>query len=92
VQHETLFKQLQAAAEALRAGGWDIRAFAQSVNDAAPLIASLPSVYECAMSDVVTRLDSATMFAGESCSFSQTDLYNALDTWFAKAEQKLAND
>ncbi|MGL4233037.1 MAG: hypothetical protein ACRDAM_09000 [Casimicrobium sp.] len=89
MQHEALFNQLQGRANALRAGTCDARAFVRAVADAAPMIASLPPPYERAMTAIVTRLESAAMFGGESCSFSHTELYGALDTWLAKAAQKL---
>jgi hypothetical protein len=92
MQHETLFNQLRSCAAELRAGGRDARSFAQAVADAAPMIASLPSAYERAMTNILTRLESASMFGGESCSFSHTELYDALDMWFAKAAQKLENE
>ncbi len=89
MQHKALFDQLTVAAAELRAGRCDARAFAQTVADAAPVIASLPPAYERAMSNIVTRLESAAMFGGESCSFSHTELYDALDVWFSKAAEKL---
>jgi hypothetical protein len=60
------------------------------VNESAPLIAALPPAYERAMNEMVTRLESAALFSGESCSFSHTDLYDALDVWIEKARAKLA--
>jgi hypothetical protein len=89
MQHKALFNQLRDRASALRAGSCDARAFAQSVGEASTLIASLPPAYARTMNDIVTRLESAAMFGGESCSFSHTDLYNALDMWLEKAREKL---
>lgn len=92
MQHETLFNQLRERATELRAGSCDARTFAQAVTDATPMIASLPPAYERAMSNILTRLESASMFGGESCSFSHTELYDALDTWLGKAAQKLESE
>jgi hypothetical protein len=90
MQHDANITQLRSIARALRAGECDSRALAQAISDAAPLIAALPPAYERVMNDIVTRLESSALFGGESCSFSHTDLYNALDTWLDKAQAKLA--
>lgn len=89
MQHDAIFTQLRSIARALRAGECDARALAQAISDAAPLIAALPPAYERVMNDIVTRLESSALFGGESCSFSHTDLYSALDTWLDKAQAKL---
>lgn len=89
MQHQAFFTQLRGIAAALRAGQCDARALSDAVTEAAPLIAALPPAYERVMSDIVTRLESSALFGGESCSFSHTDLYDALDAWIAKAEAKI---
>jgi hypothetical protein len=90
MQYESLFNRLRDCANELRAGTSDVRAFAQALSDAAPIIAVLPPAYERAMTDIVTRLESAAMFGGESCSFSHSELYDTLDTVLEKARQRLA--
>jgi hypothetical protein len=81
---------LRRATNALRAGEIDVRLFAQTVNESASIIAALPPAYERAMTDIVIRLESSAPFAGESCSFNPTDLFDALDVWLTKAQAKLA--
>jgi hypothetical protein len=39
---------------------------------------------------LVDRLESSALFSEESCSFSQTDLYDSLALVLDKAEEKLA--
>jgi hypothetical protein len=87
MQYESLFNQLRGRAAELRAGACDARAFAQAVYDATPMIGSLPPAYERAFAEIVTRLESAALFGNESCSFSHSELYDALDTVLEKARK-----
>jgi hypothetical protein len=86
---KTHLDALARAAQALRAGVCTTASFAQSVRDARALIDALPPAYERAMNEIVTRLESAALFGGESCSFSHTELYDALNVWIEKARGKL---
>ncbi len=51
--------------------------------------ASLPPVYGEALADLLDRLESSALFAGESCSFSDTDLLQAMQAWLDRAEARL---
>jgi hypothetical protein len=54
------------------------------------LIAALPARYQQVSEDLLARLESASLFGEESCSFSPEDLLAHLDNWLNKAEQTLA--
>ena len=53
------------------------------------LLSELPAVFEGALESILERLESTAMFAGESCSFSQSDLLAALTIWLEKAKSYL---
>lgn len=53
------------------------------------LLRDLPAVFEGALDSILERLESTAMFAGESCSFSQSDLLAALSIWLEKARSYL---
>jgi hypothetical protein len=53
------------------------------------LIAALPERYRQVSEDLLARLESASLFGEESCSFSPEDLLANLDNWLNKAEQTL---
>ncbi|RZI85302.1 MAG: hypothetical protein EOP38_05530 [Rubrivivax sp.] len=46
---------------------------------------ALPQRYLDVLERVLTQLESSALFSEESCSFSQTDIVNALSDWLAKA-------
>jgi len=46
---------------------------------------ALPARYREVLERVLTQLESSALFTEESCSFSQTDLVNALGDWLTKA-------
>ncbi|MDI1258540.1 hypothetical protein [Aquabacterium sp.] len=46
---------------------------------------ALPQRYQDVLERILTQLESSALFSEESCSFSQTDIVNALGDWLAKA-------
>ncbi len=46
-------------------------------------------MYGEALADLLDRLESSALFAGESCSFSDTDLLQAMQAWLDRAEARL---
>jgi hypothetical protein len=56
------------------------------------LLAALPVRYAQVMEDILGRLEAGSLFAEESCSFSQEDLHAHLATWLDKARQTLQAD
>ncbi|GLR26431.1 hypothetical protein GCM10007875_15210 [Limnobacter litoralis] len=53
------------------------------------VLAELPAVFEAALESILERLESTAMFSGESCSFSQQDMFLALGVWLDKATSYL---
>ena len=47
----------------------------------------LPEKYGAALENVLSRVESSSLFTEESCSFSKKDLANALNIWLEKVEQ-----
>ncbi len=47
----------------------------------------LPEKYGAALENVLSRVESSSLFTEESCSFSKKDLANALNIWLEKVQQ-----
>jgi hypothetical protein len=47
----------------------------------------LPEKYGTALENVLSRVESSSLFTEESCSFSKKDLANALSIWLEKVQQ-----
>ena len=47
----------------------------------------LPEKYGAALENILSRVESSSLFTEESCSFSKKDLANALSTWLEKVQQ-----
>ena len=47
----------------------------------------LPEKYGVALENVLSRVESSSLFTEESCSFSKKDLANALRVWLEKVQQ-----
>jgi hypothetical protein len=47
----------------------------------------LPEKYGAALENVLSRVESSSLFTEESCSFSKKDLANALRVWLEKVQQ-----
>jgi hypothetical protein len=52
----------------------------------------LPEKYGAALENVLSRVESSSLFTEESCSFSKKDLANALSTWLEKVQQYQAKE
>jgi hypothetical protein len=52
----------------------------------------LPEKYGLALENVLSRVESSSLFTEESCSFSKKDLANALSTWLEKVQQYQAKE
>jgi hypothetical protein len=66
--------------------------FARRWRSEAELLAALPLRFGQALEQILQRLESGSLFAEESCSFSQTDLHNLLEQWLDKAQAQLADN
>jgi hypothetical protein len=51
---------------------------------------ALPDKYGHVLGDLLDRLEASALFSGESCSFSQKDLFDNLQLWADKARAKLS--
>jgi hypothetical protein len=52
----------------------------------------LPEKYGAALENVLSRVESSSLFTEESCSFSKKDLANALSVWLEKVQQYQAKE
>ncbi|MEJ6023126.1 hypothetical protein WG903_12775 [Ramlibacter sp. PS4R-6] len=53
------------------------------------LPAALPPKFSEVLAHLADRMESSALFDGESCSFSQSDLLEGLEVWYAKACERL---
>ena len=51
----------------------------------------LPDKFGVVLGDLLDRIEASALFSGESCSFSQKDLFDNLQLWADKARAKLSN-
>jgi len=83
--------QLQHALTALRAAPQTAARFAQDTRrNVADLLPALPPRYAEVLHNLLDRLESSSLFAEESCSFSHQDLLDSLQLWVDKARGQLA--
>lgn len=52
----------------------------------------LPDKYGAALENILSRVESSSLFTEESCSFSKKDLANALSIWLEKVQQFQAKE
>jgi hypothetical protein len=53
------------------------------------LLQALPEKFGVVLHGLLDRLESSALFAEESCSFSQQDLFDSLQMWLDKAQAQL---
>ncbi len=63
--------------------------FCLSCRAQSGLLSSLPERYAAVMEDLLTRMETGSLFGEESCSFSQEDLQAHFATWLEKTRQAL---
>jgi len=76
---------MNQALSASRGGVLPVSGLAQYLRGETALLAALPPRYTQVLEDLLGRLESASLFSEESCSFSQRDLLDALGDWLDKA-------
>jgi hypothetical protein len=81
---------MRAALRGLQDGTSDIAGLCAAWRARTDVMAALPPRYHQVAEDLLGRLEAGSLFTEESCSFSQKDLTDSLDTWLTKAEQTLA--
>jgi hypothetical protein len=64
--------------------------FCRTWREQVALLASLPPRYGTVMENLLSRLETASQFSEESCSYSQEDLLASLADWLSKAQLTLA--
>ena len=64
-------------------------ALGQQARASQALLQTLPPRYGEVLLNLLDRLESSALFTEESCSFSQKDLLDNLQTWATKAEDQL---
>jgi hypothetical protein len=81
---------LRQALAALRKDPSTDRAFVKVARAQQALFKALPPKFEQVWLELLDRLESSALFSEESCSFSQTDLFDSLALVLDKAEERLA--
>ena len=82
------FETLQRDLAAARAGELDMGTLARRLRGLT-LPAALPPKFGEVLANLTDRIESSALFDGESCSFSQSDLLEALEVWARKAQERL---
>ena len=82
---QTQLAALQQALEQLRQGHIDSFAFSAFAGEQSLLHAALPQRFSDALDQLRNRLESSASFSEESCSFSQRDLWDAMQAWIDRA-------
>ncbi|MEN9886353.1 MAG: hypothetical protein RL758_931 [Pseudomonadota bacterium] len=73
----------------LRLGQLSTRDYLTAARQTGSLMDALPDAFQTVWVNLLDRLESASLFSEESCSFSQTDLLDSLQLWLDKAGQRL---
>lgn len=81
---------MRAALRDLQEGRADVGALCAAWRARGVVMDALPARYRQVADDLLARLEAGCLFTEESCSFSQQDLTDNLDTWLDKASQTLA--
>ena len=90
--HTDALIQLQALEDALlrlQDGSITASTLNHQARASQALLSTLPERYGPVLLQLLDRLESSALFTEESCSFSQTDLYNHLQGWLQKAHTQL---
>jgi hypothetical protein len=89
-QFDAQLAAMRAALRSLQDGRSGVAALCAAWRERGDLMAALPPRYLQVAEDLLGRLEAGSLFTEESCSFSQKDLTDSLDTWLDKAGQTLA--
>lgn len=82
-------QQLRSGLAQLAQSQTSASALGQQARSATALLQALPARYGEVLLNLLDRLESSALFTEESCSFSQKDLLDNLQTWAQKAEDQL---
>ena len=89
--HQSALAQLRSSLAALQGQTLPVTDFCRAWRRHPDLLAALPPRYAQVQEDLLGRLEAGSLFAEESCSFSQADLLTQLGMWLDKAKQRLGN-
>lgn len=83
------WQSLSTALEQFRASQCQVAELAARAAEATQLRAALPKRFDTVLNDLLDRLSAGALFSEESCSFSQKDLVDGLQSWLAHARLRL---
>ncbi|MFZ6711017.1 hypothetical protein [Undibacterium sp. TC9W] len=84
-------QELRQSIENLSRNEINISGFCKIWRSQTDLLVALPPQFAEVMENLLSRLESGSLFTEESCSFSQTDLIAQLRMWLEKADARLAS-
>ena len=87
--HQDELQQLTRDFGALKNGSLSISAFSTGARAQQALLQALPEKFSVVLHGLLDRLESSALFAEESCSFSQQDLWDSLQMWLDKAQDQI---
>lgn len=79
------WQRLETSLQRMRQGQMAVTAFASACRTETPWLDTLPPRYPEVLLQLLDRLESSALFSEESCSFSQTALFDSLQLWLDKA-------
>jgi hypothetical protein len=82
-------QSIQTLLQQLHADQVSVHDFSERVR--AEQLIELPERYTVVLHQLLDRLESSALFSEESCSFSQRDLLDSLQTWLEKAHAQAAS-
>lgn len=85
-------EQIQSLADALQRvqdGTMGVAVWSALARQQSALLAALPVRYQEVLLQLLDRVDASALFTEESCSFSQQDLIDSLQTWIEKARTQI---
>lgn len=88
--HKEALQHIAQDFAALKSGSLSISAFSTKARGQEALLQALPEKFGVVLHGLLDRLESSALFAEESCSFSQQDLWDSLQMWLDKAQAQLA--
>jgi hypothetical protein len=80
---------LADALQQLRDDSLGVAAFSRLAQNQPVLLSALPGRYAEVLLQLLNRLESSALFTEESCSFSQRELLDSLQTWLDTARLQL---
>jgi hypothetical protein len=89
MSHESALQSMRSTLAELRQKQISVAEFCSLWRAQHSLLNALPPRFAEVMDDLLSRLESGSLFTEESCSFSQADLHAPLSMWLDKANERL---